>query len=84
MSVVLLGSAVPLQGSEKKNSMARDLAFFTTSVGIKGTPSIANLLREDQMLQVSKGKTSFQRIDVWKVVPRVEVDHCFIQGYRTS
>ncbi len=70
----------PLVGSEKKNSIARDLALFNTSDKMNFAPSMATLLWADQILQQSKGKASFQWIEGWKEVSKVEVDHVFFQA----
>jgi hypothetical protein len=69
-----------LVGREKKKSIARYLTLFNTSEGMKSAPSMATLLRADQILQQSKGKTSFQRIEGWKDVSIVEADQVFIQA----
>lgn len=62
MRVVVFGGRSPLCGREKKNSMAKAFAFFRTSKERKVIPSMATLLRVDQMLQHRIGKISFQRI----------------------
>jgi hypothetical protein len=82
MRVMALEGWSPLWGREKKNSMAKALALLSISWCTKLAPSIATLLLEDQMHQQKIGKTSFHRMEEWKDVTKLELDHFFNHPFK--